>query len=183
MAPGPKLRGPGADPAEPEGWVESRFDAFLRRLLQIEIVCSVVILSVLITLISCQVFLRYVFNSPFTWAEELGALLLIYLSFVTGDVVYKKRAHISIDYVVSFFPPRLRAATELAIGSLTCICLAVLMVISLPLIQDQFGYTIAAALPLPKSYWTMPVPAVFASMLLSTIGAMLHQYRKLRQTS
>lgn len=160
--------------------MESRFDAFLRRLLQVETVCSVVILSVLIALISCQVFLRYLFNNPFTWAEELGALLLIYLSFVTGDVVYKKNAHISIDYVVAFFPPRLRAVTEIALAVMICVCLAVLTVVSVPLIQDQFGFTIAAALPLSKSWWTMPVPIVFVSMILTTLNVIIHQFGKLR---
>lgn len=160
--------------------MESRFDTFLRRLLQVETVCSVAILSVLIALISCQVFLRYLFNNPFTWAEELGALLLIYLSFVTGDVVYKKNAHISIDYVVGFFPPRLRAATEIALGLMICACLAALTVVSIPVIQDQFGFTIAAALPLPKSWWTMPVPIVFFSMILTTVNGIIHQYAKLR---
>jgi TRAP-type C4-dicarboxylate transport system permease small subunit len=160
--------------------VLSRFDAFLRRVLQIETICSVTILSVLIALISCQVFLRYVFNSPFTWAEELGALLLIYLSFVTGDVVYKKNAHISIDYVVGFFPPRLRAASEIALGLMICVCLAALAVISVPVIRDQFGYTIAAALPLSKSWWTMPVPIIFLSMILTTVNTIIHQCAKLR---
>ena len=100
--------------------MESRFDRFLGRLLQVETVCSVVILSALILIISCQVFLRYVFNSPFVWAEELCALLLIYLSFLTGDVVFKKNAHISIDYAVNFFPLRLRAVTETALAGMIC---------------------------------------------------------------
>jgi TRAP-type C4-dicarboxylate transport system permease small subunit len=157
-----------------------RFDAFLRKLLQVEIICSVTILSVLIVLISTQVFLRYLFNNPFSWAEELGALLLIYLSFVTGDVVYKKNAHISIDYVVGFFPRRLRAVTEIALCLMICACLAALTVVSIPLIQDQFGFTIAAALPLSKSWWTMPVPIVFTSMILTTVNTILHQWGTLR---
>jgi TRAP-type C4-dicarboxylate transport system permease small subunit len=160
--------------------VGSRVDAFLRRLLQIETVCAVLILSALIALISCQVFLRYVFNNPFTWAEELGALLLIYLSFVTGDIVYKKNAHISIDYLVGFFPPWLRAGTQIALAAMICICLASLMIVSLPLIRDQFGYTIAAALPLSKSWWTMPVPIIFLSMILTTVSLIIHQVGKLR---
>jgi TRAP-type C4-dicarboxylate transport system permease small subunit len=148
--------------------------------LQIETVVSVAILSVLVVLISLQVFLRYLFNNPFTWAEELAALLLIYLSFVTGDVVYKKQAHISIDYVVGFFPPRLRAVSEIALGLMICVCLGALTFVSIPLIQDQFGFTIAAALPLSKSWWTMPVPIVFCSMILTTVNAIIHQCGKLR---
>jgi TRAP-type C4-dicarboxylate transport system permease small subunit len=148
--------------------------------LQIETVVSVAILGVLIALISCQVFLRYLFNNPFSWAEELGALLLIYLSFITGDVVYKKNAHISIDYVVGLFPLRLRAATEMAIGAMICACLGALTVVSLPLIRDQFGFTIAAALPLSKSWWTMPVPIVFSSMILTTVNRIIHRCGMLR---
>lgn len=137
-------------------------------------------MSVLIALITCQVFLRYVFNNPFAWAEELAALLLIYLTFVTGDIVYKKRAHITIDYFVGFFPERLRALTEIVLGVMICICLAALTVVSIPLIKDQFGYTIAAALPLPKSFWTMPVPIIFVSMLLTTLNVIIQHIQRLR---
>jgi TRAP-type C4-dicarboxylate transport system permease small subunit len=160
--------------------VASRFNALLDTWLKIETVGAVAILAGLTLLISLQVFLRYVFNNPFTWAEELGALLLIYLSFLTGDIVYKKRAHISIDYVVSFFPPRVRAATEVAVGLMICAFLAALTVVSISVIQDQFGFTIAAALPLPKSYWTMPVPVIFTSMLLTTLNVILQQLPRLK---
>jgi len=160
--------------------MESRFDRLLRTLLRAETVCSVTILSVLIAVVSCQVFLRYVFNSPFPWAEELGALLLIYLSFVTGDVVYKKNAHISIDYVVGFFPARLRAWSEVVVGALICACLVSLMIISIPLIAGQFGFTTAAALPLSKAWWTMPVPFIFCSMILTTVNVIVHRWGTIR---
>lgn len=161
--------------------VEHRFDRFLNRLLQVETVCSVVILGVLIVIISSQVFLRYVFNSPFVWAEELSALLLIYLSFITGDVVFKRNAHISIDYAVGFFSPGLRTVTEMVVAGMICVCLATLAIVSVPLIRGQFGFTIAAALPLSKSWWTMPVPIVFVSMILTTVNIMLQRSAALRK--
>ena len=158
----------------------SRFESFLQRLLTLEVFCSVVLLSVLIVLITAQVFLRYLFNSPLTWAEELAALLLIYISFLTGDIVYKKKAHISIDYFVEFFPPKLKAVTEIVIGVFICVCLVTLTVVSIPLIENQFGFTIAAALPLPKSFWTMPVPFIFVSMFLSTLNFIVQNIGRLR---
>jgi len=160
--------------------VGSRFESFLQRLLTLEVFCSVVLLSVLIVLITAQVFLRYLFNSPLTWAEELAALLLIYISFLTGDIVYKKKAHISIDYFVEFFPPKLKAVTEIVIGVFICVCLVTLTVVSIPLIENQFGFTIAAALPLPKSFWTMPVPFIFVSMFLSTLNFIVQNIGRLR---
>ena len=158
-----------------------RFDSFLQRLLTLETVFSVVILGFLVVLVAYQVFVRYLFNSPLSWAEELAALLLIYLSFLTGDIVYKKRAHISIDYFVGFFPFRLKAGVALVIDGMLCICLLVLAWASLPLIKNQLGYTTAAALPLPKSFWTIPVPLVFLSMLLTTFSSMLGHLRQLRK--
>ena len=158
-----------------------RFDSFLQRLLTVEVFCSVLLLSVLVVLISVQVFLRYLFNSPLTWAEELAALLLIYISFFTGDIVYKKKAHISIDYFVRFFPEKLKAVTEIVIGVSICICLIPLTFVSFPLIENQLGFTTAAALPLPKSFWTIPVPIIFVSMFLSTLSFILQNIEKLRK--
>lgn len=156
-------------------------DSFLRRLLRVETVLCVAILGALIGIITLQVLLRYLLNNPLTWAEELASLLLIHLSFLSGDVVYKRKAHISIDYLVGLMPRHLQTWSGLAVNVLTGVALAVFTATSIPLIDAQFGYTTAAALPLPKSYWTMSVPIIFGSMLLTTLSLSLHQIADLRR--
>ncbi len=51
------------------------------------------------------------------------------------------------------------------------------------LMKSQAGHTTAAALPLSKSYWTLPVPVIFLSMLLTTLQMILEEIEKLRKVS
>ena len=153
----------------------------LAEIKRVEIVCSVIIFAFMVGIIGLQVILRYFFNSPMTWAEELTALLLIYLSFLTADMVYKDKGHIAIDYVVKLFSDRTQAAIGILIHLFTGVFLVVTLLQGISLMKDQAGHTTAAALRLSKSYWTLPVPIIFLSMFLTTLQLILDEIEKLRK--
>lgn len=52
-------------------------------------------------LIILQVVSRYVFNSPFTWTEELARFALLWFTFVSAGFVMARRIHIAVDIVAS----------------------------------------------------------------------------------
>lgn len=158
-------------------------DQALRQIKSAETVCSVVIFAFMVCIIGLQVILRYLFRSPMTWAEELTALLLIYLSFLTADLVYKEKGHIAIDYVVKLFGDKTQAIVAILVHLFTGVFLVIVFQQSIPLIKAQSGHTTAAALPLTKSYWTLPVPIVFSSMFLTTLQMILEEFEKLSGTS
>ena len=150
---------------------------------QVETVCSVVIFAFMVAIIGLQVILRYFLGSPMTWAEEITALLLIYLSFLTADMVYKEKGHIAIDYVVKLFGDRTQAIVAIGVHLFTCVFLAIIFQQGISLMKSQAGHTTAAALPLSKSYWTLPVPVIFLSMFLTTLQMILEEIEKLRKVS
>lgn len=133
----------------------------------------------IVSVIAAQVFVRYIFGKPFPWAEELCSLLLIYLTFLTADIVYKDKAHISIDYFINFLPPRYQSFVALVVYFL----IAAFLLISIPkcivLLRMQFGHITAAVLTLPKSFWSLPVPVSFASMLFTTAYFILEEIAKI----
>ena len=67
---------------------------------------SIVILSVVVALILCclQVIARYVFNYPLSWPEELGRYLIILIVYVGASVGLRKKSHIAVDIIPTFFP-------------------------------------------------------------------------------
>jgi len=54
-----------------------------------------------------QVVARYVFNSPFTWSEELSRYLFIWLSFLGAWYAWIRREHLGIDALPYMLSPRL----------------------------------------------------------------------------
>ena len=67
---------------------------------------SIVISCVAIALALCliQVAFRYVFNYPLSWPEELGSWMLILMVYVGISVALRRRDHIVVDVIPTFFP-------------------------------------------------------------------------------
>jgi C4-dicarboxylate transporter DctQ subunit len=66
----------------------------------------IVILSVAVALVLCciQVTARYVFNYPLSWPEELGRYLIILIVYVGVSIALRKKSHIAVDLIPTFFP-------------------------------------------------------------------------------
>ncbi len=67
-----------------------------------------------------QVFFRYVLNHSLFWSEELGRMLLVWISFLGATVAYKRDAHIGIDFLVRKLSDSVRSRIKIItdIGSL-----------------------------------------------------------------
>lgn len=152
-----------------------KFQTLLLRIRKVETVLAIIMFGFIVAIIALQVTVRYTLNKPFTWPEETAALLLIYLTFLTADIVYKDKAHISIDYFVTFLPERGKRLVALVIYVFIGIFLIVIIPTSITLFKMQYGHITAAVITLPKSYWSLPVPIAFSSMLLTTLYFILEE--------
>ncbi len=65
---------------------------------------GVLALSGIITLISVNVFCRFVLKSPITWTEEVSLALFIWLTFIGVSSGVKVNSHLGIDYFVRKLP-------------------------------------------------------------------------------
>ena len=155
------------------------YKLFLTRIKKIEILCAVALFGFIVSVIALQIFVRYLFGKPFPWAEELSSLLLIYLTFLTADIVYKDKGHIAIDYFINFLSDRWKASLALLIYAFIGIFIIVLIPKCIALLKMQAGHSTAATLALPKSFWSLPVPIAFGSMLLTTIYFIMQELRQL----
>ena len=54
--------------------------------------------------ITLDVFLRYAFNAPTIWANEVSSYLLLVMVFMGAAYALREKAHIRIDVVVSRLP-------------------------------------------------------------------------------
>jgi TRAP-type C4-dicarboxylate transport system permease small subunit len=144
------------------------YESIIRKIKRVEIVLAVLMFGFIVAIIAAQIFVRYLFGKPFPWAEELASLLLIYLTFLTADIVYKDKGHISIDYFINFFSPRARAGVALLVYLLIGTFLVALIPPCIALLKMQYGHISTAVVTIPKSFWSLPVPMAFCSMLLTT---------------
>ena len=76
--------------------------------------------------IAAQVFWRYALNDSLFWSEELGRILLVWLTFMGATVAYRQGAHLGVDSLVRRLPPRARAVAD-ALTHLVCLALVAAM--------------------------------------------------------
>ena len=47
---------------------------------------------------------RFVFNSPFTWTEELARYIFVYITFLGGGLLVYQRSHLFVEVVFNVLP-------------------------------------------------------------------------------
>ena len=70
----------------------------------ISVLCMVLILLLVIV----QVGMRYLFNSPLTWSEELAVFVMIWLTFIGSLICMRDKEHIEVTILVDYLPRSLQ---------------------------------------------------------------------------
>lgn len=82
-------------------------------------------MAVMVMVVSAQVFMRYVLNSSFDWADEVSRLAFVSAVFLAIPLGLREGAHVGITIVVQCMPPRLQDLLRRAL----CLVAAVMLVI------------------------------------------------------
>ena len=69
-------------------------------------VAGVAMYMALVVLFVAGVVMRYVFNNPLTWSDELSVILMLWMTFWSAAFVVPEREHVSFDLVYSLFDAR-----------------------------------------------------------------------------
>ncbi|MBM4315539.1 MAG: TRAP transporter small permease, partial [Deltaproteobacteria bacterium] len=120
---------------------------------------SMVCIAAMSMLVIAQVVLRYVFNDPLTWSEEMARIAFIYLAFIGIGAAYGRRKHMAIDAVVILLPPRIRRAVECAVvGIASVFLLAVIMLTARSMLELHRMDVTTPALEYPMAFVYLIIP-------------------------
>ncbi|MDD5470682.1 MAG: TRAP transporter small permease [Sideroxydans sp.] len=67
-----------------------------------------ILLAAMTLLTFTQVVMRYVFNSGFTWGQELTTILFAFMIFIGISYGVRVGAHIGVDALIKLFTPKVR---------------------------------------------------------------------------
>ena len=65
---------------------------------------SVLCMVLILLLVIAQVAMRYIFNSPLTWSEELAVFVMIWLTFIGSLICMRDKEHIEVTILVDYLP-------------------------------------------------------------------------------
>lgn len=99
----------------PSGPVAGEALAWLTRLASLCLACAVVLMAV-------QVILRFGFNAPQAWAEEVDRYLFVWSVYLGTIVAWMRGTHIRVTFVVDLLGPRAEAFSRALTLGLAVFC-------------------------------------------------------------
>ena len=75
-------------------------------------ICAV-LLTVMLVITFIQVVLRYCFNAPFSWAEEVILMFLVSFGYICMSLEILTDSHVAISFLYNKLPPQMRKILDL----------------------------------------------------------------------
>lgn len=120
----------------------------------------------LVVTMAVEVLRREIFSYSSIWGEEIVRYSFIYLAWVGAAAAVKERAHIRIDVIMHYVPPRAKAVLYI-FGDLVMVVVAVIAVywsFESVHVSWKFG-SVTDGLRISKVWFLMAVPLGFTLML------------------
>jgi len=145
-------------------------------------VCLAVAAAALLGIVAINgvnVIARYLFGSPFSWAEELMLFLMILSVFSGAIAVTWRNMHIRIDTFIDRAPPLVRQIALLigslvSIGAIVTIVVASVRIVMLLHALDQRSDALDAPAWVPQSFLTIGLAVIALLMAVRLVQALVH---------
>lgn len=128
-------------------------------------------------ILSVNVFLRYLFSRPFSWAEEISVLLIVWVVLLGAGLVQKKDEHVAITYVFDLFPVKWKTITLIFVNLCICLVLAVHLLSGINLLKLQLKASMISV-NLSSAFFALAVLVGMAGMLLFTADLIVRGLKK-----
>jgi TRAP-type C4-dicarboxylate transport system permease small subunit len=151
-----------------------RFNDLLLSLCKYALIVMVPVMTVIIFV---QVVLRYVFQSPFSWAEELARYLLVWITCLGSAYAIRDGMHISISYLQT----KLRGPAQTAV---TAIIYVLTLGFFIYCIKEGSMFSLeqwdqrSTAMQIPMTLPYMAIPLGFAIMFLVGLECFIAEMHK-----
>ena len=110
--------------ADPGRSLPARAEQWLGHL--IEVPAAVLVVGEVLVLLA-GVVMRFIFNSPIPWADELASILFLWLASLGAAVALRRGTHMRTTALVSRWSPRAQAWAEALAIAAPCLMLVILI--------------------------------------------------------
>ena len=136
-------------------------------LLSLDVILGVACMLVLVVITFLGAMMRYFFNSPFVWQEEVQIWMIIWAIFAGGSYAFRCGSHVSIEVLVETFSPKAQKIIEWFGYLCTLAVLAFVFYYSCKLnIQflDMNKKTAILKIASYKIYWIVPAGCIWMAL-------------------
>lgn len=149
-------------------WLDERLEESVLVWLMIGISCIMFL----------QIIMRYLFNMPLTWPEELSRYLWIWTVFFSMSYSIKVGNVLRVDVVTEFLPPHLKKILEIVLQSVSLVIYAVFSYYSVVVLKSLIvSQRVSPALRIPMYLVYIVVCIGFFFSTIRTVQLMLKLVR------
>ena len=149
-------------------WIEVLMKTLKKAILNLDAIITCITLSLCTILVNCNIFTRYLFNSPIYWAEEVATSLFIWTVFIGSAYAFRTKAHLGVDVLVKMLPPKSKKVVNLLIDLIEIAVLIMLTYVSAQYVMNSW-HRVTDVLMMPRWYFAIAVPIGFGWSLLYAI--------------
>ena len=113
-------------------------------------------LTMMVLLVTVNVFMRYVLDTGFQWTEDIVTLLFSYLIFFSIPLAFRSNSHIRILYFIEKLPDKARKAFLLLVDLIILVSFVLIFFMSINAIKN-IGSSPYGALKYPMSFFYFAV--------------------------
>ena len=153
-------------------------------LTNLDAIITATTLSICVVLVNANVIMRYFFNNPIHWAEEVVTSLFVWTVFIGSAYAYRKHSHLGVDILVNILPPKVKKVVKAVMSVVELLVLIMLTVISSQyvyhLIFNRTGklkVVMTDLLRVPKWWTGIAVPIGFGLSVIYSIYFMVKNVR------
>ena len=134
----------------------------------------------IVYVIFIEVVRRFVLLYSSVWGEETARFAFIYLVWIGAAVAVRERAHIRIDVIMHYLPPRGVALVYLIGDILTAVlaCLAIYWSLDPVLVSLKFG-NVTDGLRIVRAWFLIAVPLGFTIVMIRLIQSIVRDVKDL----
>ena len=144
-------------------------------IVNLDCIITCVTLFFCVLFVNLNVLMRYIFNNPLQWCEEVVTSLFVWTVFIGSAYAYRKHSHLGVDIIVNLFKGK---AKEVITFIVSIIELGIL--IMLTIISSQYVYHLIVGrngikilltelLRVPKWWTGIAVPIGFGLSVIYSI--------------
>ncbi|WP_042349413.1 TRAP transporter small permease [Bacillus massiliigorillae] len=134
-------------------------------------------LVLMVILVFIQIVSRIIFQSSFSWTEEVSRYLMIWLTFIGAAFSFQHGAHVGVELLTSKLPAKVSAILQVFVAILCMILFYVMIVKGLELV-DHSSLQHSPALRLPMSFVYLIIPISGVLMALNMIDITIKNVKK-----
>lgn len=141
-------------------------------------------LSICVVLVNANVLMRYFFNTPIHWAEEVVTSLFVWTVFIGSAYAYRKHSHLGVDILVNILPGKVKSVVKAVMSVVELLVLIMLTVISSQYVyhlifsrSGKLKVVMTDLLRIPKWWTGIAVPIGFGLSVIYSLYFMVKNVR------